>query len=446
LWSPMPCRRRRAVCIVLAAWPYGGGGAGCPAIRLDPADRHINAERGAYMFRVVAALLLAAAVLAAVDLGGLVDMVYYTTSPLKRFAPTYVFEVDGCRVLVYVVNSTLKNSPLEAWKNLAEQLKLASVYYTRAKELRPLTSAEVEKLLDALFQALGPSAEVGIGVWTMYTLCYEPAEDAQWGIVAKRVHAPCGSVLYEYLRVETRNVTQLAEEARRAAGVDFYLGAADAREYLLKNYEESKGAITQAAFLSLVEWRRGDPIVYFIQDTSSVRLEVWTANLSAAAEALRKAKEATGKAWNSVIVELWHGPYLISSDEARALTEAARVLEKELREVWESNGEEEWVRRIWWDVYISFEKELGPLYVVIPYPNGTAPDKATAERLVRRFVELSGFCKSPLVVEFWPGPELKPPSTEYSVDQPPPLWPYVAAIATVAAITIGIIVLTARRR
>jgi len=406
------------------------------------------------MLRVVAVLLLAAATLAAVDLGGLVDMVYYTTSPLKRFAPTYVFEIDGCRVLVYAVNSTLKNSPLEAWKNLAEQLKLASVYYTRTKKLRPLTSAEVERLLDALFQTLGPSAEVGVGVWTMYTLCYEPAEDAQWGIVAKRVHAPCGSILYEYLRVETRNVTQLAEEARRAAGVDFYLGAADAREYLLKNYEESKGAISQAAFLSLVEWRRGDPIVYFIQDTSSVRLEVRTANLSAAAEALRKAKEATGKAWNSVIVELWHGPYLISSDEARALTEAARVLEKELREVWESRGEEEWIRRVWWDISISFENELGPLYVVFPYPNCTAPDEATAERLIRRFVELSGFCKSPLVAEFWPKTECEQvaaSSTEYSPHPRPnatTIEPtaavYAVAVVALAAVAVGL-VLTRRR-
>jgi len=39
------------------------------------------------MLRVVAALLLAAAALAAVDLSGLVDVVYNMTSPVGRFTP-----------------------------------------------------------------------------------------------------------------------------------------------------------------------------------------------------------------------------------------------------------------------------------------------------------------------------------------------------------------------
>jgi len=76
-------------------------------------DMHINVRCDMYMIRVVAALLLAAAALAAVDLSGLVDVVFNTTSPLERFAPTYVLEIDGCKALVYMVDPTLKNSPLE---------------------------------------------------------------------------------------------------------------------------------------------------------------------------------------------------------------------------------------------------------------------------------------------------------------------------------------------
>jgi hypothetical protein len=46
---------------------------------------------------------------------------------------------------------------------------------------------------------------------------------------------------------------------------------------------------------------------------------------------------------------------------------------------------------------------VGPYLLVFPYPNGTSPpDRATAEKVVRRFVELAGMCRSPMVAEFWP--------------------------------------------
>ena len=356
------------------------------------------------MLRVVAALLLATVALAAVDLTGLVDFAYNTTSPLERFPPTYVVEVDGCRVLVYVVDPTLENS------------SRVTRILSRKETLRPLTSAEVEKLLDALFQALGPSVRAEVGVGTRFAVWYSVQR-------------------YEVLHIEARNVTQLAEEARKAVEADFYLGAADAEEALLKKRAE------QVAHLYLVEWRRGDLVAYFIQDTSSAELKVYTANFSAAVEALRKAREAAGELWNSVEVWLWHGPYLISDDEAEALSKAARMLEMEHGEVWEFIDEEGRVRRVWGIVDI-FVGRVGPAYVVFPYPSGVVPDKATVERLVRRFVELSGFCKTPLVVEFRPKPELKPQPMEHS----PPLWPYAVAIATIAAINIGFVVFARRRK
>jgi len=357
------------------------------------------------MLRVVVALLLAAAALAAVDLSGLVDVVYNTTSPLERFAPTYVFEVDGCRVLVYVVNSTLEKMP--------ETVQMRDiVYYSRNTTLRLLTSAEVEKLLDTLFQALGPSAKVEVVVRTNF---------AWW---------------YRDLRVEVIDVAQLAEKAGKAVETDFYLGAADAQKALERGAE-------QVAYLYRVKWRRGDIAVVFTQFYSLARLEVWTANLSVAVETLEKAREVAGGAWNSVEVKLWHGPYLIPDDVAfrLALENAARNLEFEHGNVWEFRDEEGRVKRVFGYIRI-FVDEVGPLYVVFPYPNGAAPDRATAERLVRRFVELSGFCKSPLVVEFWPWPEYNP----VLMVGMPPLWPYIAEVGAALAVAVGLLVLTRRRK
>jgi len=325
---------------------------------------HINVECVVHMFRVVAALLLAAAALAAVDLSGLVDVVYNKSSPLERFAPTYVFEVNGCRALVYVADPALKNSPMAARQTYEP------VYYPRNKTLRPLTSAEVERLLNALFQVFGQSIRAEVAIVTM------------------------GVKGYGGLRVKARDAAQLAEEVRGFVRVDFYLGAADAREALEKGAE-------QAAYLSLVMWRRGDLVAFFAQDDSA-RLTVKTANLSAAVEALKKVREAVGEVWNSVEVELWHGPYFVPDDVALEAT--ARRLERELWRGWVFRDEWGWVRLVWGFVDVFFVGELGPLYVVFSYLSGATPDRATAERFVRRFVELSSYCESPLVVEFWPRP------------------------------------------
>jgi len=362
---------------------------------------------------LISIILLVPALLA-IDLSGLVDVAYNMTSPLERFVPTYVVEVDGCRVLVYVANFTLKNSPLTA------PSMPNAVYYPRNMTVRPLTSAEVERLLDALFQALGPSAKAEVTIKT---------KDAEG---------------YRELQAKARNATQLAEEARRAVGADFYLGAADAQKALKRGIEreaQERGA-GQVAYLRLVEWWRGDIAVVFVQ-YDSAHLEVLAANLSAAVEVLRKAREAAGELWNSVEVGLWYGPYLVPEDESfrEALRNAAARLEKELGTVREIRDERGQVRGAEGIIHLLIG-DVGPSYVIFPYPNGTAPDRATAERLVRRFVELSGFCKSPLVVEFWPktGYELF-----YEAPQTPP-WPFVAVIVAAVVVAVGLLVLARRRR
>jgi len=352
------------------------------------------------MLRAAVALLLAAAALAAVDLGGLVDVVYNMTSPVERFAPTYVFEVDGCKVLVYVADPALKNSPMTAYMYGTVPSTYDVVQLSAHKELRPLTSAEVEKLLDALFQVLGPSTEAWIAVQTNYALWHE--------------------VLY----IRAKDATQLVEDARKAVGAGFYLGVVDAQEARERGEE-------RVAHLHLVMWRRGDLVVLFAQQYTFARLVVATANLSATVKALERARKAAGELWDIVEVFLLHGPYLVPRDVAGALREVAQRLEKEIETMWKFVDEEGqmWEARV--VIHITAD-EMGPLYVVLPYPNGTVLDKATAGRLVRHFVELSGFCKSPLVVEFWPRPGYELPSMEQS----PPLWLYIfvagAAVAAVA--------------
>jgi len=141
-----------------------------------------------------------------------------------------------------------------------------------------------------------------------------------------------------------------------------------------------------------------------------------------------------------VKVELWHGPYLISDDEAEALRKAVWMLNEEHRGVWEFRDKEGRVRQVWGTVSLAVDG-VGPPYVIFPRPSDLTPDETTAGRLVRRFVELSGFCKSPLVVEFWPRPELEPPSTEQS----PPLWPFAAVGAAIAAVVVNLLIVKRRR-
>jgi hypothetical protein len=90
---------------------------------------------------------------------------------------------------------------------------------------------------------------------------------------------------------------------------------------------------------------------------------------------------------------------------------------------------------------------VGPYLLVFPYPNGSAPpDRATAEKVVRRFVELAGVCRSPMVVEFWPktGYERATGRRDYTsllVDTPL----FLAAAAGAAVATAAVLILKKRR-
>lgn len=126
---------------------------------------------------------------------------------------------------------------------------------------------------------------------------------------------------------------------------------------------------------------------------------------------------------------MWLGSYFTKVNET-ALRNAAMQLEREMgtfKEIKDRYGRLLGVEGVI-DIFMG---SVGPVYLIFPFPNGTAPDKATMEKVVERFVELSGWCQSPIVAEFWPktGIDLLPP-----VD-PPPLLPI--AVATMAALAIA---------
>ena len=82
------------------------------------------------------------------------------------------------------------------------------------------------------------------------------------------------------------------------------------------------------------------------------------------------------------------------------MVKAAETLERELGTVREfPNGVEGTIHV----PIFGGPGRVGPYFLVFPYPNGSAPpDRATAEKVVMRFIELAGVCRSPMVAEFWP--------------------------------------------
>jgi hypothetical protein len=48
------------------------------------------------------------------------------------------------------------------------------------------------------------------------------------------------------------------------------------------------------------------------------------------------------------------------------------------------------------NVFVMNYGRVGPYIVIFTYPSGTAlPDRVTAEKVVRKFIELAGVCKAP---------------------------------------------------
>ncbi|MGC9117825.1 MAG: hypothetical protein ACP5I3_02415 [Thermoproteus sp.] len=111
-------------------------------------------------------------------------------------------------------------------------------------------------------------------------------------------------------------------------------------------------------------------------------------------------------------------PYMLNDDELDRLRSAAIEMEKEIGAV----ERRDMIHILVWS---------GPLALVFPYINGTPPDKSTAERAVARYFQLAGFCKSPVIVEFWPETGYRNAVSSQQIPTPMPL--LVALAAAVAA-------------
>jgi len=367
-------------------------------------------------YAIIGVLLLTSAWVAAVDLTGLVDDVINATSPLEKFQPNYVFYVEGCKVLVFVSDFDKKNSPLTAGEIVATTA-------LTHKASSPLNSTQAERLLDALLKRLGPPSRVTIAI--AHRITTKDVEDNGSIPIA---------LGWQYLHIAASTARGLREEAERALGEEVFLGPKDARDAL-------RAGKQKAAYLWEAIWQSKDMRVVIVMDPYHTSLGVATSDLYKAVELLRGVKEEAGPVYDLARVSLHHGPYLLPDDEAfrTALIKATQTIEEELgtvRRYWDEWGRFRGVEGI---IHTFAPLATGPLYVVFPYPNGTAPDRAAAERLVRRFVELSGYCENPLVVEFWPMTGFEPLPA-----YPQPLWPYVAIMGAVAAVAVSLLMLKRR--
>ncbi len=361
---------------------------------------------------ILSVALFAAMSLASVNMSSLVDEFFNLTVALERFPPTYVLDVEGCEVYVYVANFTLRNSPLTSyayWK--------AARFSSSSGLLSP---NETERLVDMLLGMLGPEVEVVVNMaWRA------GANDAG----ANATGIP---VLQRFKRVNVRagDVGELLREVGKAVGMKTYL---DEKSFLKALAGDRAGE--GAAMISIINWRGRDLWVRFSQTMAgSTAMHVMTSNLSKALALLGDVRRGLGSPYDDMWVQLWYGPYLLGSLNetlAEALRNAAIRLEREMGTVKVYKDRFNRTRAVEGVIDI-FLGDVGPLYLIFPYPNGTPPDRATAEKVVRRYIELSGFCRSPVVAEFWP----KTGAVFLRGEAPLP-WHYMAvAIAAAAAAAI----------
>jgi len=365
----------------------------------------------------IGVLLLISAWVVAVDLSGLVDEVFNATSPLERFQPNYVFYVNGCKVLVFITDFDKKNSPLTAGD-------ITDLHILSNKTSSPLNSTQAERLLDALLKRLGPPSKVTVAM-------------AHRRVVVEDNSSISVTLEWRDLHIAASTARGLREEAERALGEEVLLGPKDVREAIRAGRQE-------VAYLTDVVWQNKDVRVVITLDLYHTSLDVATADLAKAVELLRDVREEVGPIYDSVRVTLKHGPYFLPRDETfrAALINATQTIEKELGTVREVRDVCGHLLGIEGTMHTFAPLATGPLYVVFPFPGGTAPDRATAERLVRRFVELSSFCESPLVVEFWPKTGI-----DFLVPECMPrtwLFAMVAAVGVAIAVAVGLLMLKRR--
>jgi hypothetical protein len=281
-----------------------------------------------------------------------VDVSVYNFTALVDVAkPDFVVDVDRCSVYVYVVRNF-------------ETAKTPLLHTNVPKTSMPASPIDCEEILNAFIKTLGPRLKGRAKI-------YKP----DGGLPEKRM-----------VEVDAHNSTELIRALEKALGMPVLRSYSDA----LNTVDNTK---KPAALLISIQKEEEDARASFVFSENVIVIS--SSSGEKAFEILSRIREAAGGRTPPAYIYIT--PYLTSEEEVRRLVNAAMTLERELGTVREFPNGVEGI------IHVLSYGRVGPYLLVFPYPNGSAPpDRATAEKVVRRFVELAGVCRSPMVVEFWP--------------------------------------------
>jgi hypothetical protein len=280
-----------------------------------------------------------------------VDVSVYNFTALVDVArPDFVMDVNGCSVYVYVVRDF-------------ETAKTPLLHTDVPKTSMPASPMDSDEILDAFIKALGPRLKGKV-----------------------KIYKPGGGFEDRTVEVDIHNPTELIRALEKALGMP-----------VLRSYPEALNTINKtkkpAAELLAVEKEVDNVRASFI--FSENLLVILSSSGEKAFEILSRIKEAAGG--RTPPAHIYITPYWTSEEEVRRLVNAAETLERELGTVKKLPNGAEGI------IHVMTFNRIGPYLLVFPYPNGSAPpDRATAEKVVKRFIQLAGICRSPMVVEFWP--------------------------------------------
>lgn len=306
--------------------------------------------------------------------------------------PDFVLDVNGCSVYVYVVKD---------FRTAKTPLINTSVPMTSM----PASPMGSDEILKAFMKALGP--RLTARVW-IYKPAGGPHEDRA-------------------VEVEAHSFTELVSAVEKALGMP-----------VLRSYPEALKIInkTNKPAAQLIDvWKEMEDVrASFVFSENLVVIS--SRSREKAFEILSRIREAAGG--KTPPAHIYITPYWTSKEEAKRLVRAAEILERELGTVRKLPNGVEGTIHVW---TLGGPGSIGPYFLVFPYPNGTAPpDRATAERVVRRFVQLAGVCRSPMVVEFWPKT-----GYEWFAGKQDPAFVFAAAAAGVSAVVATAVFILRRR-
>jgi len=332
-----------------------------PSTRHEMYKPHLlkSATRGVAVTRVVLLLLVASSATAYAQS----VVVLNFTAVVDVAKPDFVMDVDGCSVYVYVVRDF-------------ETAKTPLLHTDVPRTRMPASPMESEEILDAFIKALGPRFKAYV-----------------------TIIKPEGGLKDRAVEVSIHSSTELRRAIERALGVDLARNYIEASSAVIKTqrptaYTESLAIEMKDAQVFLFFLGGGNGSKFFQVEKLVIEATRW----EKAFEILSRIREAAGG--RTPPAHIYITPYWTSEEEVRRLVKAAETLERELGTVREIPNGVEGIIHV---MTFGGPGRVGPYMLVFPYPNGSAPpDRATAEKVVRRFVELAGVCRSPMVAEFWP--------------------------------------------